>query len=136
MNFNERVNKRIQEYQPDLTDREALYMNLCLEETQERKTAEYNRDIVEAYDGICDIIRTAYGINEKRWDAKLNQLTDVMNSSHYNLECFRECFDEVERSNRTKSKDTREDWKILKGENYKAPDLKPIIKKYHLHCNI
>lgn len=136
MNFNEKVNKRIQEYQPDIADKEALYMNLCLEEIQERKKAEYNRDIVEAYDAICDIVWTAYGINEKRWDAKLDQLTDIMNSSHYNLECFRECFDEVERANRTKSKDTREDWKILKGENYKAPDLKPIIKKYHLHCNI
>ena len=128
------VEERIKEYQPNLENREELYINLHIEEIQERKQAELNWDIVEAYDWLCDMVRTAYGVSEVFGDNKLQQLTDIMMSSHYIVECFEECREEVKKSNRTKSKDTREDWKILKGENYKAPDLKPIIKKYHLHC--
>jgi hypothetical protein len=82
------------------------------------------------------LVRTAYGIRKEFGDNRLEGLIEVMRSSHYIVECFEECREEVKKSNRTKSKDTREDWKILKGENYKAPDLKPIIKKYHLHCKI
>jgi hypothetical protein len=54
MTYYKDVMERIQEYQPDLIEkskqRQDLYMNLCLEEIQERKQAEYNRNIVEAYD--------------------------------------------------------------------------------------
>lgn len=136
MNYHKDVEKRIKEYQPNLENREELYINLYIEEIQERKESELNWDIVEAYDAICDMVWTAYGASEIFGDNKLQQLTDIMRSSHYIVECFEECREEVKKSNRTKSKDTREGWKILKGENYKAPDLKPIIRKHHLHCNI
>jgi len=136
MNYYNDVEERIKEYQPDLTDREGLYTELHREEIQERKQAELNRDIVEAYDALCDMVRTAYGVRKEFGDSRLEQLTEIMRSSHYIVKCFEECREEVKKSNRTKSKDTREDWKILKGENYKAPDLKPIIKKHHLHCKI
>lgn len=134
--YHKDVEERIKEYQTSLENREELYVNLHIEEIQERKEAELNRDIVEAYDALCDIIRTAYGINKQAWDQISQQLIRVMETSHYIVPCFEECREEVKKSNWTKSKDTREDWKILKGENYKAPDLEPIIKKHHLHCNI
>ncbi len=136
MNYYNDVEERIKEYQPNLENREELYTDLHIEEIQERKEAELNRDIVEAYDWLCDMVRTAYGIWKEMWYQRLHDLIEIMKSSHYIVECFEECREEVKKSNRTKSKDTREDWKILKGENYKAPDLKPIIKKYHLHCKI
>jgi hypothetical protein len=82
------------------------------------------------------MVRTAYGIRKEMWEKRLDQLTEIMRSSHYIVECFEECRQEVKRSNWTKSKNTGEDWKILKGESYKAPDLKPIIRKHHLHCKI
>ena len=136
MNYYNDVEERIKEYQPNLKNRGELYTDLHIEEIQERKQAELNRDIVEAYDALCDMVRTAYGVRKEFGDHRLEQLTEIMRSSHYIVECFEECREEVKKSNRTKSKDTREDWKILKGENYKAPDLKPIIKKHHLHCKI
>lgn len=129
------VMDRIQEYQPELIEkskqRQDLYMNLCLEEIQERKQAEYNRNIVEAYDWLCDIIRTAYGISKSFWSKKETDSAKIMQSSHYNIECFKECREEVKRSNRSKSKERREDWKIIKWPNYEAPNLLPIIKKYY-----
>lgn len=136
MNYYNDVEERIKEYQPNLENREELYANLHLEEIQERKQAELNWDIVEAYRLLSDMVRTAYGVRKEMWEKRLDQLTEIMKSSHYIVPCFEECREEVKRSNWTKSKETREDWKILKGENYKAPDLKPIIRKYHLHCNI
>ena len=129
------VMDRIQEYQPDLIEkskqRQDLYMDLCLEEIQERKQAEYNRNIVGAYDWLCDIIRTAYGISKSFWSKKETDSAKIMQSSHYNIECFKECREEVKRSNRSKSKERREDWKIIKWPNYEAPNLLPIIKKYY-----
>ena len=54
MTYYKDVMDRIQEYQPELVTkreaREELYLNLHREEVQERKQAEYNRNIVEAYD--------------------------------------------------------------------------------------
>lgn len=135
MTYYKDVMDRIQEYQPELiTDNEAreeLYKILQLEEIKERKQAEYNRDIVEAYDWICDMIWTAYGINKEIWLQREDDLTKIMLSSHYSTICFKECREEVKRSNRTKSKERREDWKIIKWPNYEAPILLPIIKKYH-----
>lgn len=135
MTYYKDVMERIQEYQPDLIEkskqRQDLYMDLCLEEIQERKQAEYNRNIVEAYDWLCDIIRTAYGISKSFWSKKETDSAKIMQSSHYNIECFKECREEVKRSNRSKSKERREDWKIIKWPNYEAPNLLPIIKKYY-----
>lgn len=135
MTYYKDVMERIQEYQPDLIEkskqRQDLYMNLCLEEIQEREQAEYNRNIVEAYDWLCDIIRTAYGISKSFWSKKETDSAKIMQSSHYNIECFKECREEVKRSNRSKSKERREDWKIIKWPNYEAPNLLPIIKKYY-----
>lgn len=135
MTYYKDVMDRIQEYQPDLIEkskqRQDLYMDLCLEEIQERKQAEYNRDIVKSYDWLCDIIRTAYGISKSFWSKKETDSAKIMQSSHYNIECFKECREEVKRSNRSKSKERREDWKIIKWPNYEAPNLLPIIKKYY-----
>lgn len=135
MTYYKDVMERIQEYQPELVYdnniREELYIRLHIEEVEERRQAEYNRDIVEAYDWICDMIRTAYWVNNIIWHKKQQALFEIMESSHYYVECFKECREEVKRSNRTKSKERREDWKIIKWPNYEAPNLLPIIKKYH-----
>ena len=135
MTYYKDVMDRIQEYQPGLvTDNEAreeLYLKLFLEEVQERKKAEYNRDIVEAYDWLCDMLWTAYGVNNIFWFQKQDSLTKIMQPFHYSTICFKECREEAKRSNRTKSKERREDWKIIKWPNYEAPILLPIIKKYH-----
>ena len=135
MTYYKDVMDRIQEYQPELVTkreaREELYLNLHREEVQERKQAEYNRNIVEAYDWLCDMVRTAYGVNKEFWFKREDQLTKIMQSSHYSTICFKECWEEVKRSNRTKSKERKEDWKIIKWPNYEAPNLLPIIKKYH-----
>lgn len=136
MNYYNDVEERIKEYQPNLKNREELYNKLHLEELRERKVAKTDWDIVNAYDALCDIVRTAYGISKEYWDEKLYQVLHLLDWICYKTPCFKECRQEVKRSNRTKSKDTREDWKILKGENYQAPDLKPIIRKHHLHCKI
>ena len=54
MTYYKDVMERIQEYQPELVYdnniREELYIRLHIEEVEERRQAEYNRDIVEAYD--------------------------------------------------------------------------------------
>jgi hypothetical protein len=50
MNYYNDVEERIKEYQPNLKNRGELYTDLHIEEIQERKQAELNRDIVEAYD--------------------------------------------------------------------------------------
>lgn len=135
MTYYKDVMDRIQEYQPELVydnnAREELYIRLHIEEIQERKQAEYNRYIVEAYDWLCDMIWTAYGVNNIIWQKKQQALFEIMESSHYYIDCFKECREEVKRSNRTKSKERREDWKIIKWPNYEAPNLLPIIKKYH-----
>jgi hypothetical protein len=109
MNYHNDVEERIKEYQPNLKNKEELYTDLHIEEIQERKQAELNRDIVEAYDALCDMVWTAYGIRKEFGDSRLEQLTEIMKSSHYIVECFEECREEVKKSNRTKSKDTRED---------------------------
>lgn len=135
MTYYKDVMDRIQEYQPELvTDNEAreeLYLKLFLEEVEERKKAEYKRDIVEAYDWLCDMLWTAYGVNNIFWFQKEDNLIKIMQPFHYSITCFKECREEVKRSNWTKSKERREDWKIIKWPNYKDPNLLPIIKKYH-----
>jgi hypothetical protein len=55
------------------------------------------------------MVWTAYGIRKEFGDNRLEGLTEVMKASHYIVECFEECREEVKRSNRTKSKETRED---------------------------
>lgn len=129
------VIQRITAYQPWLLENEEerniLYTRLYEEEMQERHNAEYNWNIVEAYDWICDVIWTAYWISPSFWENKERILIDIMQSSHYNIDCFEECWQEIRRSNWTKSKDTREDWKIIKWSDYIPPNLLPIIQKYH-----
>lgn len=114
MNYYNDVEERIKEYQPNLENREELYANLHLEKIQERKQAELNWDIVEAYRLLSDMVRTAYGVSKTFGDYRLEQLTDIMNSSHYIIECFEEC----------------------RKQRSKEMNLRPIIKKHHLHCNI
>lgn len=136
MTYYKDVMDRIQEYQPELTNderwRRNLYWELLREERLELFIAEKSWNIVESYDAICDTIWCMYWIWEKRWDDLLKSYTkNKLRSQHYNIDCFKECREEVKRSNRTKSKERREDWKIIKWPNYEAPNLLPIIKKYH-----
>lgn len=129
------VIQRITAYQPWLLENEEerniLYTRLYEEEMQERHNAEYNWNIVEAYDWICDVIRTAYWIDQSFWEKTEKILVDIINSSHYNIDCFEKCWQEIRQSNWTKSKDKREDWKIIKWPDYIPPNLLPIIQKYH-----
>jgi hypothetical protein len=136
MTYYKDVMDRIQEYQPELVPderwRRKLYWDLTREERIELHVAEKNWNIVESYDAICDTIWCMYWVWKKRWDDLLTSYTtNKLRKSHYNIDCFKECREEVKRSNRTKSKERREDWKIIKWPNYEAPNLLPIIKKYH-----
>ena len=136
MTYYKDVMERIQEYQPELTNdekwRRNLYWELLREERLELFISEKSWNIVESYDAICDTIWCMYWIWKKRWDDLLKSYTkNKLSNQHYNIDCFKECREEVKKSNRTKSKERREDWKIIKWPNYEAPILLPIIKKYH-----
>lgn len=96
-------------------DTQRLRIELIREELDELVDAISNDDIVEVADALTDILYVTYGAGH---------------AFGINLD---DCFDEVHSSNMSKLGATgrpiyRDDGKILKGENYFAPDLTKIVK--------
>jgi predicted HAD superfamily Cof-like phosphohydrolase len=88
-----------------------LRKKLMAEEVWETIQAIDEEDLVLTADGLCDVLYVVYGTAE---------------AAGLDLEPL---FDEVQRSNLSKLPfETREDGKILKGENYSPPNLKPLIE--------
>ena len=136
------------EYQPKMTSKKwvELYTKLIQEEQDEFLEALKNKDIIEMYDAVADLIWVKAWLeyflylwettNWKKvctsnWELFINERHFI---NMFNRECVLECINEVSRSNFTKSKELRTDWekigKIIKWPNYSAPKLEPILKKY------
>jgi len=102
------------ETEPTWTDAAELRYELIREELSELREAIDDRDIVEVADALTDLLYVVYG-SGVAFGIDLN-----------------ECFDEVHSSNMTKlgadgKPIHREDGKVLKGPNYRRPDLKKIL---------
>lgn len=97
-------------------DRCLMRHNLLSEEVSELLGAMVNKDLVEVADAIADCFYILFGT------AVEFGIADKME----------EVFHEVHRSNMSKLDDDgmpiyREDGKVMKGPNYKKPELTPII---------
>ena len=91
-----------------------LRIKLIEEELKEFKEAILNKDLKEVADALTDILYVTYGAGH---------------AFGINLD---DCFEEVQKSNMSKlGEDGRpiynQDGKVMKGPNYKAPDLKKVI---------
>ena len=99
--------------EPTLRDRETqdLRVDLIAEELEELELALSNNDIIEAADALTDLLYVIYGAGHA-----------------FGID-LDECYHEVHRSNMSKlgadgKPIYREDGKILKGPNFRAPDLR------------
>jgi len=105
--------------EPELLNHDELTLrcDLIQEELDELYEAgEFEEDMVEVADAISDLLYVVYG-------------TAISFGLQNHLE---DCFDEVHRSNMSKTNDDgsvtyREDGKVLKPESYEAPDLESIV---------
>lgn len=96
-------------------DRRKLRIELIDEEFKELKRAIRDHDIIEVADGLADILYVTYGA-----------------AAEFGID-IDEVFAEVHRSNMSKlGKDgkpvLREDGKVLKGPNFRPPDIPAILK--------
>ena len=92
-----------------------LRISLINEELEEFKEAIKNNDLKEATDALTDILYVTYGAGHA-FGVNLDQ-----------------CFDEVQKSNMSKlGKDGKpifnENGKVMKGPNYKKPNLKQFVE--------
>jgi len=109
--YNQEV-KRKAEF-PDATTTH-LRVDLIEEELNELKEAIANEDLIEVADALADLLYVVYGAG---------------GAFGINLDA---CFQEVHSSNMSKlGKDGkpiyREDGKVMKGPNFREPDLKSIL---------
>lgn len=93
---------------------------LIQEELNELREAMDNKDLVGVADALTDILYVTYGAGH---------------AFGINLD---ECFLEVQRSNMSKLGPDgkpmyREDGKVMKGPNYKEPDLEKVMYKKNTH---
>lgn len=109
------------EEKPTIPDEKVkrLREKLIQEELEELQEAADNDDLVEVADALADLLYVVYGA------AHCYGLADALE----------ECFDEVHRSNMSKTDKNgnpifREDGKILKGGNYTRPNLETIVAEY------
>ena len=97
----------------DITDQEALYMNLITEEYKETLQAFQQRDIIELADGLADMVWVIMGL---------------CNSVGID---FEKVWKEVQSSNMSKFEDGKaiknDQGKILKPESYFKPDIKKVL---------
>lgn len=101
-------------------DVQALRLDLIQEELNELRDAMGNKDLVGVADALTDILYVTYGAGH---------------AFGINLD---ECFLEVQRSNMSKLGPDgkpmyREDGKVMKGPNYKEPDLEKVMYKKNSH---
>lgn len=115
--FHETFGTLINEEPSKLTDEQLmLRCELVQEELYELYEAGSNDDLVEVADALTDLLYVIYG--------------GVLEFGLQNH--IKDCFDEVHRSNMTKTDVNgeaifREDGKILKSDQYEAPDLESIV---------
>ena len=91
-----------------------LRLNLIKEELEELQEAIKQEDLLEVADALTDILYVTYGAGHAFG-------IDLDN-----------CFDEVQKSNMSKLDEDgkpiyRDDGKVLKGPNYRPPNLKEIM---------
>lgn len=110
--FHEKFDVLINKY-PTIPDIDTCLMrhSLIREETQELLNAFINEDIIAVADALGDLLTVIYG---------------TATSCGLNMDPI--C-DEIYCSNMSKSGKKRDDGKVMKDENYKPPDLKPIIQR-------
>lgn len=102
------------EEEPIWTSVSNLRYRLIYEELGELREALDNRDIVEVADALTDLLYVVYGAGH---------------SFGINLD---KCFEEVHNSNMSKLGEDgkpirREDGKVLKGPNFREPNLKDLL---------
>ena len=104
-------------YQPKMPDTKlaALRLDLIEEEVQELRDGLGKKSMLEIADALTDILYVVYGAGH---------------SFGIDLD---ECFDEVHSSNMTKLGEDgrpmyREDGKVMKGPNYREPDLTAFVR--------
>jgi predicted HAD superfamily Cof-like phosphohydrolase len=102
------------EEEPIWTSVSNLRYRLIYEELGELREALDNRDIVEVADALTDLLYVVYGAGH---------------SFGINLD---KCFEEVHNSNMSKLGEDgkpirREDGKVLKGPNFREPDLRKVL---------
>jgi len=102
------------EEEPTWTSVSNLRYRLIYEELGELREALDNRDIVEVADALTDLLYVVYGAGH---------------SFGINLD---KCFEEVHNSNMSKLGEDgkpirREDGKVLKGPNFREPNLKDLL---------
>ena len=103
---------------PTISVNHELRYKLMKEENDEYLEAAKNEDLIEIADALGDQLYILCG-------------TILAHGMQHIIE---EVFDEIHRSNMSKLGEDgkpvyREDGKIIKGPNYKKPELKPILKK-------
>ncbi len=87
-------------------------MSLIQEELNEFAKAGFGRDIVGVADALADLLYVVYGA-----------------AVSYGID-MEEIFQEVHRSNMTKTEGGKaSNGKVLKGPNWRSPNLLPIIKR-------
>ena len=129
----EKIIVRFDEYHWTDCDKQAmihLYDNLIEEETKELQQAILEWNTVAIADAICDLVRVTYGLWYYLWENLETYVFHYIWHALLGEDMFEECMAEVIRSNFTKSKDTDENWKIVKWENYEEPQLWAIIERY------
>jgi len=104
-------------YVPTLPDFNlaALRLDLIEEEVQELRDGLGNQDLLEIADALTDILYVVYGAGHA-----------------FGID-LDDCFDEVHRSNMTKLGEDgrplyRDDGKVMKGPNYREPDLDQFVR--------
>mgnify|MGYP002152398690 CR=1 FL=1 len=133
------------EYQPWMKneDWKALYLKLIEEEMNEVEEALKNRNLEEYLDGIGDVywVATIYFYLAGEIDNDTYALLfSFFWATNLKPRKWKEVMDaimkEIVKSNFTKSLELQSDWekagKVVKGEKFKAPCFKRIIKKWNL----
>lgn len=103
-----------QETTEDTVAQSCMYLNLIDEEVQELRDAVSQRDDVETFDAILDIIVVCIGYGLSRGWPMIGGWQEVMRSN-------------LAKIGSNGFVERREDGKIIKPDGWKAPDLKRVL---------
>lgn len=138
----------IEEYQPTLTNWTELYISLINEELKETEEAINKKDLNKILDWVWDTILVGvwfyfFANKEGKILEAITWLQQVLFSVTNIIENYIQ-FDWIKAqliedllsviidSNFTKSKSLDWNWKVIKGENFKEPNIQSIIDKYKI----
>ena len=121
----------------------ALYLKLIEEEMEETLEASKNKDLIEYLDGIWDVYWVLTIYNYIVWEIDPDTYQSIIAflwATNLKPRKFKEVLDEivneVAKSNFTKEISLQTDWekigKVVKGDKFKKPNIKRIVKKYHI----